>query len=143
MLEEYKEHNIVFLNVPVVWFKNGRSLLGYLVRAKVSKLEESGRYELYEKNHCFVCGSISITTTLTTETWQETFETQKGPLNCDFKKALHLVKYKLCDEFPDAGKGKTKFRYRYDKRKHRTFRKENQKVPRKRFHNHCCLNVHG
>ena len=40
-----KEHKEVFPDVPVVGFRNGKSLKDYLVRAKLSKLEESGRCE--------------------------------------------------------------------------------------------------
>ena len=76
-----KEHKVEFVNVPVVGFRNDETLLGYLVRSRLSKLKENGRCELYEKKNCFLCGSISIITTFTTEALQETFEVQKGPLN--------------------------------------------------------------
>ena len=40
-----KEHKETFPDVPVVGFQNGKSLKGYLVRAKLSKPEDSGRCE--------------------------------------------------------------------------------------------------
>ena len=40
-----KEHKKVFPDVPVVGFRNGKSLKDYLVRAKLPKLDESGRCE--------------------------------------------------------------------------------------------------
>ena len=40
-----KEHKKVFPDVPVVGFRNDKSLKDYLVRANLSKLEESGRCE--------------------------------------------------------------------------------------------------
>ena len=40
-----KEHEKIFHNVPVVGFWNGKNLKDYLVRVKLLKLEESGRYE--------------------------------------------------------------------------------------------------
>ena len=94
---------------------------------------------------CLVYDSISTTTTFTTEPCQETFKIQKGPLNCDSKKELYLLKCKFCSEVPYVWKAKTKFCYRFNnyKRKHRAFRKGNQKVPQKRFHTHYCLDGHS
>ena len=40
-----KEHKKVLPDVPVVGFWNERSLKNYLVRAKLSKLEDGGRCE--------------------------------------------------------------------------------------------------
>ena len=40
-----KEHKKVFPDVPVVGFQNGKRLQDYLVRAKLSKLEENERCE--------------------------------------------------------------------------------------------------
>ena len=69
-----KEHKKVFPDVPVVGFRNGKSLKDYLVRAKLPKLDESGRCEPCGKKTCFVCDSIITTTTFTTEACQETFK---------------------------------------------------------------------
>ena len=127
--------------MPVVRFWNGKSLEGYLVRAKLPKLGESGRCEPCGKKTCLVCDSISTTTTFTTEACQEIFKIQKGPLNCDFQKVLYLLKYKVCGGVSYVGKAKTKFRCRFNnyKSKHRAFRKGNQKVPQKRYHAYYCL----
>ena len=57
-----------------------------LVRAKLPKLDESGRCEPCGKKTCLVCDSISTTTTFTTEAYQETFKIQKDPLKCDSEK---------------------------------------------------------
>ena len=43
LLTPNKEHRKVFPDVPVVGFRNGKNLKDYLVRAKLSKLEESGK----------------------------------------------------------------------------------------------------
>ena len=140
-----KKHKKVFAGVPIVGFRNGKSLKDYLVRAKLSKLEESGRCEPRGKKTCLVCDSISTTTTFTAEAYQKTFKIQNDPLNCDSEKVLCLLKCKVCGEVPYAGKAKTKFRYRFNnyKSKHRAFRKGNQKVPQKRFHTHYCLDGHS
>ena len=100
--------------------------------------------EHYRKTS-LVCDSISTTTTFTTETCQETFKIQKGPLNCDSEKVLYLLKCKVCGDVPYVGKAKTKFRYRFNnyKSKNRAFRKGNQKVPQKRLHAHYCLDCHS
>ena len=81
LLTPNKEHKKVFPDVSVVGFWNGKSLKDYLVKAKLSKLEESGRCEPCGKKTCLVCDSISTTTTLTAVACQETFKIQKGPLN--------------------------------------------------------------
>ena len=44
-----KEDQKVFPDVPVVGFQNGKSLKDYLVRAKLPKIDESGRCEPCEK----------------------------------------------------------------------------------------------
>ena len=49
LLTPNKEHKKVFPDVVVVGFRNGKSLKDYLDRAKLSKLEESGRCEPYGK----------------------------------------------------------------------------------------------
>ena len=70
------------------------SYLDQLVRANLSKLEESGRYEPCGKKICLVCESISTTTTCILEACHENFKIQKGPLNCDSEKVVYLLKYK-------------------------------------------------
>ena len=62
-----KEHKKLFPDVPVVGFRNGKRLKDYLVRAKLSKLDESGRCESCGKKTCLGRNSISTTTTFTTE----------------------------------------------------------------------------
>ena len=109
-----KKHKKVFPDVPVVGFWNGKSLKDYLIRAKLSKLEESGRCEQCGERTCLFCDSISTTTTLTAETRQETFKIQKTPLNRDPEKVLYLLKCKVCGEVPYVGKAKTKFHYRFN-----------------------------
>ena len=85
-----------------------------------------------------VCNSIRTATTFTTEACGETFKIQSGPLNCNSEKVP------LCGEAPYVGKAKTNFRYRFNdyKSKHRAFRKGNQKIPHKRFHDNYCVDGH-
>ena len=67
-----KEHKKVFPNVPVIGFRNGKSLKDFLVSATLPKLNGSGRCEPCGKKTCLVCDSISTATTFTTEACQET-----------------------------------------------------------------------
>ena len=85
-----KEHRQVFPDVTVVGFQNGKSFKDYLVRAKLSKFEESGKCEPCGKKTCLVCDSVNTITIFSTEACQKTFKTQKGRLNCDSKKVLYL-----------------------------------------------------
>ena len=131
LLTPNKEHKKVFPDVPVVGFRNGKSLKDYLVRAKLPKLGVSGRCEPCGKKACLVCDSISTTKTFTTEACQEIFKIQKDPSNYDSEKVLYLLKCKVCGGVPYVGIANTKFCYRFNnyKSKHRAFKKGNQKVP--------------
>ena len=80
MLTPNKEHKKVFPDVHVVGFRNGKSLKENLVRAKLPKLEESGRCEPCGRKACSVCNSISTTTTFSTEAFQETCKNSERPL---------------------------------------------------------------
>ena len=90
------------------------SLEDYLVGGKLPKLEKVENVNHVGKNLLSKCDSISTATTFTTNSYQETFKIQKGPLNCNSQKVVELVK---CGKFPMLGK-----------------RKPNRKVPQKRFH---------
>ena len=146
LLTPNKEHKKVFPNVPVIGFRNGKSLKD-LVRATLPKLNESGRCEPCGKKTCLVCDSIGTAATITTEAGacQETFKIQSGPLTYGSEKVLNLLKCKICGEVPYLGKANTKFRYRFNncKSKHRAFRKGNWKVSQKLFHTHYCLDGHS
>ena len=145
LLTPNKEHSKVFPNVPVIGFRNGKSLKDFLARATLPKINRSGRCEPCGIKTCLVCDSISTATTLTTEACQETFKIQSGLLTCDSEKFLYLLKCKVCGEVSYVGKAKTKFRYRFNnyKSKHRAHGKGNRQVPRKLFHTHYCLDGHS
>ena len=145
LLTPNKEHKKLFPNVPVIGFRNGKSLKDYLVRATLPNFNEIRRCEPCGKKTCLVCDCISTATTFTTEASQETFKIQSAPLTCDSEKVLYLLKCKICGEVPYVEKAKTKFRYRFNnyKSKHRAFRKGNRKVSQKLFHTHYCFDVHS
>ena len=52
LLAPDKEHKKVFPNVPVVGFRNGKSLKDYLVRAVLPRTNETGRCEPCGKKTC-------------------------------------------------------------------------------------------
>ena len=124
--------------MPVIGFRNGKSLNDYLV-TRAKHVNHEG------KKTCLVCDSKSAATTFTTEACQGTCKIQSGPLTCDSKKVLYLLKCEVCGEVPFFRKAKTKccHRFNYYKSKHRTFRRGNQKVRQKLFHAHYCLDGHG
>ena len=45
LLAPDKEHKKFFSNVPVIGFRSGKSLKDYLVRASLTKIDETGRHE--------------------------------------------------------------------------------------------------
>ena len=100
LLAPDKEHKKVFPDVPVVGFRNVKSLKDYLVRAALPKTNETGRCEPRGKKTCLVLNSIRTTTTFTTEACREIFKIQSGPLNCNSEKVLYHFKCKVCGEAP-------------------------------------------
>ena len=95
--------------MPVIGFRNDKSLKDLLVRATLSILNESGRCEPCEKKICLVCDSVITAMIFTTEACQETFKIQSGPLICDSEKILNLLKCKVCGGVPYVGKAKPDF----------------------------------
>ena len=77
LLAPDKEHQKVFLNVPIVGFYNGKSLKDHLVRASLPILNHTLDGEPYGKRN-------------------ETFKINKGPLNCNSKKVVYLSECKKC-----------------------------------------------
>ena len=64
LLAPDREHKKAFLDVPVVGFRNAKSLKDYLVRAALPKANEIRRCEPCGKKTCLVCKSIRTTTAL-------------------------------------------------------------------------------
>lgn len=91
--------------MPVIGFLNGKSLEDLFGRAILRRLNESGWWcEPCGKKPCVVCDSISTAATFSTETCQENFKIQSGPLSCD------LSRCETCGEAPFVSKIKPKFR---------------------------------
>ena len=86
LLAPDKEHKKVSPDVPVIGFRNGKSLKDCVVRATLPKTNETRRCEPFGKKTCLVCNLIRTTTTFTTEACGEIFNIQSGPLNCNSEK---------------------------------------------------------
>ena len=105
-------HIYIYINIKYIYIY----IYIYLVIATLPILNESGRCEPCGKKTYLICDSINTATTLAS---QETFKIQSGPLNCDSKKVLYLLKCKVCGEVLYFGKTETKCRYRFNyKSKH-------------------------
>ena len=63
LLTPDKKHKKVFQDIPIVGFRNGKSLKDYLVRAKLPNVEITGRSESCGKRNCHACDFICNTDT--------------------------------------------------------------------------------
>ena len=81
LLTPDKEHKKAFQDIPVVGFRNGKSLKDHLVKVKLPNVEITGRSEreLWEGN-CQVCGFICDTDTFSSKACGEAFKIQIGIL---------------------------------------------------------------
>ena len=104
------EHKKFFPEVPIVGFRNGKSLKNYLVRAALPTTDNAGGSKPCEKGTCQVCDLD----TLTTQACGKVFKIQSGPLNSNSESVLYLLRCKICDDTPYVGKAKTKFRLRFN-----------------------------
>ena len=133
MLTPDVAHKAVFTNVPIIGFKNYRSLKDHLVRAVSPKVYAEGRSKPCggggggEKRSCEVCKSVNDTSHIKRRDTNETFNILKGPLDFNSNHVIYLFECKQCQYgFPYVGSSKTKFKYRINNYKstHRKFRKK-------------------
>ena len=126
LLTPDKEHKKVFQEIPILGFRNGKSLKDHLVRAKLPNVEITGSSESCGKRNCQVCDFICDTDTFSTKACSETFKIQSGVLSCNSQKVVYLLKCRICEETPYVGNAKTKFRARFNnyKNAHRSYRKK-------------------
>ena len=89
------EHQKVF-PVAIVGFRNGKSLRGHLVRISLPILNNTLGSEPCGKRNCQVCQFIVNKDTFSPIITDETFEINKGPLNCYSKKVVYLSECKKC-----------------------------------------------
>ena len=84
------------------------------MRAALPNMDNAGGSEPCGRGTCQVYDQIITTNTFTTIACGEVFKIQSGPLNCNSEKLLYLLRCKICDDTPYAGKDETKFRVRFD-----------------------------
>ena len=77
---------MVFTEVPIKGFRNGKSIKDYLVRAALPKIGNTEGPEACKKVTCQVCDHIITTNTSTTKTCGEVFKIPSEFLNCNLEK---------------------------------------------------------
>ena len=102
-----------------------------MVRAKLPDVEITGL-----KGNCQVYNLICNTDTFSTKACGETFRIQSGTLNCN-SLVVYFLKCTICEDAPNVGNAKTKFRARFSNYKsaHR-YHTKRRKVSQKRVHEH-------
>ena len=160
-------HKAVFTNVPIIIFKNDRSLKDHLVWAVLPKVDLEGRSKhvwgwggglggRQKKRSCEVCKSVNETSHFKRRDTDEWFVILKGPLDCNCNRVIYSFESRRCQyRFPYVGSTKTKFRYRINNYKstHRKFRKKyveknlaivikKSELKQKLFHEHYCSEGH-
>ena len=106
--------------MPIIGFKNDRSLKDHFVQAVLSKNDVEGRSKPCgegggrgEKCFCEVCKSVNGTFHFKTRDTNETFNILKEPLDCNLNHVIYSFECKQCQySFSYVGSTKTKFRYR-------------------------------
>ena len=79
-------------DIPVVGFRNGKSLNDHFVGAKLPNIAITGRFELCGKGNPLVCDFVCDADTFSTKTCSETFKIQSGIFNCNSQKVVYLLK---------------------------------------------------
>ena len=147
LLTPDSEHTKTFSSVPIVGFRNGKSLKNYLVRAKVPKRkEESGVACSFKcnKKRCQVCPYMKQTDCFSDVSGGKMLSKNVGDLNCDSCNVVYLLQCKTCSK-QYVGSATTKFRARFNNYKSSWTKHINgQKVPQgSSFHSHFSADGHN
>ena len=105
-------HQKVFSEVPVIGFKNAKSLKDLSVIAILPQLDRERRSKPCEgaSRSCEVCESVKDTTKFQKAESEETLDILKDPLHCNFNNVVYLFECKKCQfKFPYVGSKVTKF----------------------------------
>ena len=120
----------VFSEVPIIGFKNAKSLKDHLVRAVLPQLDrETDLNHVRGANRsCEVCESVKDTTKFKNAGSEEIFDNLKGPLDCNSNDVISLFECKNCQfKFPFVGSTVTRFRFRLKNYKS-THRKYSERI---------------
>ena len=90
LLTPDQAHKNAFSEVPIIGFKNAKSLKNHLVRAVLPQLDREGRSKACEE----VCESVKDTTKFKKAKSEETFDILKDPLDCNSNNVIYLFEYK-------------------------------------------------
>ena len=100
LLAPDKEHKKVFPEVPIVGFRNGKSLQDYLVRATLPKMDNAGGSEQCGEGYLSSVWSYNYNWRFYKKECGEVLKIQSEPLNCNSKKVLYLLRCKIYDDTP-------------------------------------------
>ena len=152
LLTPERNHREVFQAIPLVGFRNAKSLKDYLVRAKLSKENVSLGCFHCNKINCEVCNLLEESTTFTDKDHTKEYNIRQGPLNCNSKHIVYLIQCKVCGK-QNCGSTITKCRQRINnyKSKFRNYRDKfltgtlpkGQIIQQASFHNHFCQAGHN
>ena len=89
-------HKRVFAEVPIIRYKNTKSLKDHLVRTVLPQLDREGRSKLCEgpNRSCVVCDSVKDTAKFKKAESEETFDILKGPLDCNSSNVIYVFEFK-------------------------------------------------
>ena len=90
-------HKRVFSEVPIIRYKNTKSLKDHLVRTVLPQLDRKGRSKkLCEgpNRSCVVCDSVKDTAKFKKAESEETFDILKGPLDCNSNNVIYVFEFK-------------------------------------------------
>ena len=98
--ENFAEHQSIFLSLPVVGFKRGKSLKDFLVQAKLPQIKaEEGCSEKCDGKRFGVCNYISETSDFKDSHGGKTYNIQSNKLNCNSKNVVYLVQCRTYLQF--------------------------------------------
>ena len=149
MLAQDEAHKKVFDEVPMIGFRNNKSLKVHLVRAVLPRINEVGSSKSCggKRSPCHLCKNFKSTSTFNKSNSNEIYDIS-GTFNCSSKNVVYLIECKVCSK-QYVGSTITKFRYRANNYKSifRKFEKgekvSKQALNQTNFHEHFLAEQHS
>ena len=141
-------HKKVFSDVPMIDFKNNKTLKAHLVRSQLPDLDEVGRSKpCGGKRPCHLCENMKDMSTFKSKHLNEVHKINKK-YNCNSKMAVYLIESEICGEqYTSSTKTKVRSRANNYKSMQRKFvNKETvpkQALKQKCFHENYCSDRHN
>ena len=146
------KHREVFEEIPMVGFRNAKSLKDFLVRAKLPKENVTLGCFKCKKCNCQICNILEESATFTDRAQSRVYDIRQGPLNCNSMNIVYLIQCNVCGK-QNCGSTITKCRTRINnyKSKFRSYRDkfltgtlpEGQIIQQANFHDHFCQAGHN